>query len=259
MQFLRGWLATDHNNLDASLHAFVAYAELGQSQAERTATVSSGRQRLAFLDTDPHGTATTSIDATTGTVTHRYSDPFGNSRGTPPAAWPSTHGYLNAPVDTSTGLTHLGARDYDPVLGRFRHWPGSLRGPIAARRLQPSCSLGRVAMRRFEPVATGLIRWRSPEEGGRTSGPPNGEQYAASAVFVLGGEADVLPGWPDTAERFSVGLNLIGHDSEWEPVEVDFLARDLVMDKLRPGVEILITEGARVVADLRITELVDSL
>jgi hypothetical protein len=110
MQFLRGWLATDHNHLDASLHAFVTYTELGQSQAERTATASGGRQQPAFLDTDPHGTATTSIDATTGTVTHRYSYPFGNPRGTPPAAWPSSHGSLDAPNDASTELTHLGAR-----------------------------------------------------------------------------------------------------------------------------------------------------
>lgn len=102
------------------------------------------------------------------------------------------------------------------------------------------------------------MRWRSPEEGGRPSGPPNGEQYAASAVFVLGGDAEVIPGWPDTAERFSIGLNLSGHAMEWNPVEVDFLARDLVMDKLRPGVDILITEGARVVADLRITQVVEA-
>jgi len=106
---------TDSNQVSGTR----TYTELGQPQAERTATVSSGLQRLAFLDTDPHGTATTSIDATTGTVTHRYSDPFGSPRGTAPAAWPSTHGYLNAPNDASTGLTHLGARDYDPVLGRF--------------------------------------------------------------------------------------------------------------------------------------------
>lgn len=113
-------------------------------------------------------------------------------------------------------------------------------------------------MRRFEPVARGLIRWRTAEEGGRAGGPPGGHQYAATAVFVLGGEAEVIPGWPDTAERFSIGLNLIGLGSEWSPVETDFLARDLVMDKVRPGTHILVTEGARVVADLRITELIES-
>ncbi|GAB3586918.1 hypothetical protein GCM10027406_37850 [Leifsonia lichenia] len=33
--------------------------------------------------------------------------------------WSSAHGYLNAPVSGLTGLTQLGARAYDPVLGRF--------------------------------------------------------------------------------------------------------------------------------------------
>jgi RHS repeat-associated protein len=43
--------------------------------------------------------------------------PFGNPRGTVPT-WPTNHGYLNAPTDP-IGLTHLGAREYDPTTGRF--------------------------------------------------------------------------------------------------------------------------------------------
>jgi RHS repeat-associated protein len=44
-------------------------------------------------------------------------DPFANPRDT--AVLPSDRGFVSGTNDTTTGLTHLGARDYDPVLGRF--------------------------------------------------------------------------------------------------------------------------------------------
>jgi len=34
-------------------------------------------------------------------------------------AWPDDKRFLGKPVDTPTGLTHIGAREYDPGLGRF--------------------------------------------------------------------------------------------------------------------------------------------
>jgi RHS repeat-associated protein len=73
---------------------------------------------LTWLATDPHGTANYAVAAATAAVTVRRTDPFGGIRGTAPA-WPDTHGFLGKPVDATTGLTHLGARDYDPALGRF--------------------------------------------------------------------------------------------------------------------------------------------
>ncbi|MEV5720514.1 RHS repeat-associated core domain-containing protein [Amycolatopsis mediterranei] len=39
-------------------------------------------------------------------------------RGTPPSSWPDLHGFVGGYRET-TGLTHLGARDYDPLSGRF--------------------------------------------------------------------------------------------------------------------------------------------
>jgi RHS repeat-associated protein len=86
--------------------------------AERTATAGGSTSQLTFTDPDPEGTATARIDPTTGTVTRRYFDPFGSPRGAP-VAWPDSHGYLNKPTDAFAGTTHLGARDYDPSLGRF--------------------------------------------------------------------------------------------------------------------------------------------
>ncbi|MFB7950157.1 polymorphic toxin-type HINT domain-containing protein [Kitasatospora phosalacinea] len=53
------------------------------------------------------------------TATRRAYDPYGNPRGTQPTSWADNHGYLGKPADPSTGLDLLGARNYDPALGRF--------------------------------------------------------------------------------------------------------------------------------------------
>src|SRR5206468_3550927 len=66
---------------------------------------------------DHHGTAELAIKATDLSLTRRKTDPFGNPRGTQPA-WPTTHGFVNGTIDP-TGLTHLGAREYEPTTGRF--------------------------------------------------------------------------------------------------------------------------------------------
>ncbi|MFE2289178.1 RHS repeat-associated core domain-containing protein [Streptomyces sp. NPDC059443] len=73
---------------------------------------------LTYEASDHHGTATTSLDASTLAITRRAQKPYGESRGPAPAAWPDDKGFLGKPQDT-TGLTHIGAREYDPALGRF--------------------------------------------------------------------------------------------------------------------------------------------
>jgi RHS repeat-associated protein len=79
---------------------------------------------LYWTSDDAQGTPRLSIrtNSTTGTGADRVTqlrDPFGNTRGAAPAGWPDSKGFLNQPVDTDTATTHLGARDYDPTLGRF--------------------------------------------------------------------------------------------------------------------------------------------
>ena len=69
--------------------------------------------------TNTNGTAATQVTAATDAYAFRYSDPFGNSRGTTPSSWPDQRSYLNQPQDPSTGLDLLGARQYDPTTGRF--------------------------------------------------------------------------------------------------------------------------------------------
>ncbi|MFF7634975.1 RHS repeat-associated core domain-containing protein, partial [Kitasatospora sp. NPDC008050] len=73
-----------------------------------------------YVLSDPHGTATLTMDTTTQQATRQQYTPYGEVRGTTSASWPDpTRGFLNKPVDTTTGYTDVGARKYDPTLGRF--------------------------------------------------------------------------------------------------------------------------------------------
>ncbi|MFF5075547.1 RHS repeat domain-containing protein [Actinoplanes sp. NPDC000266] len=74
-----------------------------------------------YLFSDPHGTGSLAIDTTTQEVSRQQFKPYGEDRATAnPALWPDlTHGYLGAPKNRATGYTDVGARKYDPVLGRF--------------------------------------------------------------------------------------------------------------------------------------------
>lgn len=69
---------------------------------------------------DHHGTGQLAIDATSLALTQRRTLPFGAIRGETPTNWPGTKGFVGGIDDTEdTGLTHLGAREYDPDTGRF--------------------------------------------------------------------------------------------------------------------------------------------
>ncbi|WP_239009256.1 RHS repeat-associated core domain-containing protein [Streptomyces sp. CFMR 7] len=69
---------------------------------------------------DHNGTGQLAVKADDLGVTQRRNLPFGAPRGETPAAWPGTKGFLGGTDDShSTGLTHLGAREYDPTTGRF--------------------------------------------------------------------------------------------------------------------------------------------
>jgi RHS repeat-associated protein len=75
---------------------------------------------VSFTMADHHGTGQLAIDAATQTITQRRTLPFGATRGEDPAtAWPGTRSFVGGTNDTATGLTNVGAREYDPALGRF--------------------------------------------------------------------------------------------------------------------------------------------
>ncbi|MEV4536212.1 RHS repeat-associated core domain-containing protein [Asanoa sp. NPDC049518] len=72
---------------------------------------------LTWVASDHQGTQHTSVDAASQAVTVRRQTPYGQPRGVDPA-WPNAKGFVGGDKDP-TGMVHLGARKYDPALGRF--------------------------------------------------------------------------------------------------------------------------------------------
>ncbi|GAB3925329.1 RHS repeat-associated core domain-containing protein [Kribbella albertanoniae] len=85
----------------------------------QTVAVRSSTTDLDWLIPDHHGTSSVAVDSQTLVATRRYTTPFGEPRGTEPFNWPDNHGFLGKPEDKTTGLTHIGAREYDPGIGSF--------------------------------------------------------------------------------------------------------------------------------------------
>jgi RHS repeat-associated protein len=89
------------------------YGHAGSTIATRTT------DGVTWLSGDHQGTSQTAITATNQNVTTRRQTPFGATRaGT--GTWPATmdKGFVGGTND-NTGLTHIGAREYDPAIGRF--------------------------------------------------------------------------------------------------------------------------------------------
>jgi RHS repeat-associated protein len=92
------------------------------SGPDGTTVTRSSSGTVTYQVANGQGTAVSAIDADTMAVTRRSFDPWGNSRGTKPASWVApdeNQGFLGQPADPTTGLNLLGARNYDPLLGRF--------------------------------------------------------------------------------------------------------------------------------------------
>lgn len=81
--------------------------------------VHSSAGTVGYELTNTNGTATAEVNASNLTYSLRYYDPFGQQRGTAPASWPDQRAYLDQPSDPTSGLDMFGARQYDPVTGRF--------------------------------------------------------------------------------------------------------------------------------------------
>jgi RHS repeat-associated protein len=88
------------------------YSHGGETVAVRTAA------GLSWIAGDHNGTANVQVDAATQVVTRRQLKPFGEDRGQSSPAWVGERGFVGG-IEDPTGLTHLGAREYDPSTGRF--------------------------------------------------------------------------------------------------------------------------------------------
>ncbi|MEU4126175.1 polymorphic toxin-type HINT domain-containing protein [Streptomyces virginiae] len=86
-----------------------------------TRTTTAGKSSLSYQSSDHHGTNGVQFDATDLNHVRRPADPFGNERGTQPTPgiWAGDKGFVGGTKEQATGLTLLGAREYDPTTGRF--------------------------------------------------------------------------------------------------------------------------------------------
>ncbi|MGW7380053.1 polymorphic toxin-type HINT domain-containing protein [Streptomyces sp. NPDC054794] len=119
-----------HTDTDTTLHLGSTEVTLAKGSTTKKATryyaLGGGNQairtddnKLSFLVGDHHGTSELSIDAADLSMQQRRTTPFGAPRGRAPANWPGDKGFVGGTEDSSTGFTHLGARDYDPSTGHF--------------------------------------------------------------------------------------------------------------------------------------------
>ncbi|GAA2740297.1 RHS repeat-associated core domain-containing protein [Kitasatospora cinereorecta] len=84
------------------------------------AIVAASSGALSYEIGNSQGSSGTTVDAASGRILgRRYVKPYGDSRGTPAAAWPDDHTFLGKSADATTGLVDVGARKYDVATGRF--------------------------------------------------------------------------------------------------------------------------------------------
>ena len=88
------------------------------SIAGETVATHSSDGKFTYLIADRQGTGALEIDSQTQQVTRRQYKPFGETRDQS-GTWIGQQGYVGGTQDDNTGLTNLGAREYDPSIGRF--------------------------------------------------------------------------------------------------------------------------------------------
>ncbi|MFG2093960.1 polymorphic toxin-type HINT domain-containing protein [Streptomyces sp. NPDC048612] len=118
----------DHTTLTLGDHTELTLdKDAAKPKATRYIPLGSGNQAVRADDgtytltlADRLGTGQLAINTADQALTQRRTLPFGEPRGSKPVSWPGTKGYVGGTDDTAdTGLTHLGAREYDPGTGRF--------------------------------------------------------------------------------------------------------------------------------------------
>ncbi|MER6162389.1 polymorphic toxin-type HINT domain-containing protein [Streptomyces sp. NPDC001868] len=157
-------LRTDGTTVTATRHYTSGTATVAMRTTEGT-TATNGK--LIYLMGDTQASTQIAVDATSGTSTRRRYTPFGDERsGALPTG--TDNGFLDKVEDTSTGLSMLGARAYDPRLGRFLS-PDPLSTPYDPQNLSAYSYSGNDPINYADP--TGLIRAECEGTGWEECGP----------------------------------------------------------------------------------------
>jgi RHS repeat-associated protein len=83
------------------------------------ATSLTQAQTVTYFHNDPAGTPVLATDANGNVVWKENHRPYGQKLNNPAAAADNSVGYAGKPFDADTGLSYMGARYYDPLIGRF--------------------------------------------------------------------------------------------------------------------------------------------
>ncbi|MGA5823120.1 ricin-type beta-trefoil lectin domain protein [Kitasatospora sp. NPDC094028] len=130
---------------------------------------------------DPHGTGALAFDATALTESRRPTDPFGSPRGTQPSTWAGDRGFAGGTKDDATGLTNLGAREYQPSTGRFLN-PDPVLGPNNPQQWNSYAYSNNDPVNSSDP--SGLYTCRNGHEGCDAHGNACGSDCSPEATMA---------------------------------------------------------------------------
>jgi RHS repeat-associated protein len=140
---------------------------------------------VKWTSVNHQGTSVVQIDSVTLSASRRRSMPYGEDRTSTPSGWMGTKGYVGGTRD-STGLTHLGAREYDPTLGRFISRDGIMDN-ADPQQMHGYAYSHNSPVTRSDP--SGLID-TCDEQGTSCNGAPTGpDEESTSAHPSSGGKA----------------------------------------------------------------------
>ena len=94
------------------------YEHAGDVIASRSSSDATGNKDTIWLGSDQHGSVNWALNSVTRVETIKYADPYANERGGSVTWTAGQKGFVGG-VEDPTGLTLLGARYYDPMLGAF--------------------------------------------------------------------------------------------------------------------------------------------
>ncbi len=84
-----------------------------------TAGSASAVETITYFHNDIAGTPILATDAAGAVLWKENYRPYGDKLNNPPAGADNKLGFTGKPYDPNTGLSYMGARYYDPVIGRF--------------------------------------------------------------------------------------------------------------------------------------------